>query len=172
MFVALDVCTAGIADPEERGLPCIQRDGLKGSAVRVIPGHDLRTHTDWVLGQAHAFGNVVFEHETEAASVFQAVDLGPKVRPERRVLDLVEEDVQLAANHAVRLLQGETGFGSLGPHGRQLGPAVSMGSADSHGDSHGDVIRCSGVAVVDRSPAIGARGVAPERSMYAQRTDF
>jgi len=44
--------------------------------------------------------------------------------------------------------------------------------ADSHGDSHGDDTRCYLVAVVDDRPAVGARGVAAERSMYAQRTDF
>jgi hypothetical protein len=49
---------------------------------------------------------VLLEHEPEAASLLEAVDLGPQVSAQGGVLDLVKEDVEFASDHAVSLSVG------------------------------------------------------------------
>ena len=100
MLAALDVGAIGVADLHERRDPVLDGDDLERRAVVVIPADDLGADADRVLRQAHALGNVLLEHEPEAAPLLEPVDLGPQVRPQRGVLDLVEEDVQFASDHA------------------------------------------------------------------------
>jgi hypothetical protein len=46
---------------------------------------------------------MLLEHQAEAPTFFEPVDLRAKVGLQSRVLDLVEEDVKFASDHAVRL---------------------------------------------------------------------
>jgi hypothetical protein len=55
-----------------------------------------------VLRQDDPLRDVPLEHEAEGAPLLEPVDLGPEVRAQGLVLDLVEEDVELASDHGVR----------------------------------------------------------------------
>ena len=76
----------------------------------VVTADHLRANADWVLRQADTLGDVLLEHEPEAASLLEPVDLGPQVLAQLSVLDFVEEDVQFASDHAVRLSVGRWWF--------------------------------------------------------------
>ena len=53
-----------------------------------------------MLGQSHALGDVLLEYQPVAATLSEAFDLLPQVRPQGSVLDPLQEDVQLASDHA------------------------------------------------------------------------
>lgn len=106
MLAALDVGPVGVSNLHERGDPIVDQDDLEGWAVVVIPADHLGTHADRVLRKAHALGNVLLEHEPEAASLLEPVDLGSQVGAQGGVLDLVQEDVEFASDHAVSLSAG------------------------------------------------------------------
>ena len=108
MLAALDVGPVGVSNLHERGDAIVDQDDLERWAVVVIPADHLGAHADRVLRQAHTLGDVLLEHETEAASLLEPVYLGPEVRPQGGVLDLVKEDVQFASDHVVRLPNGRT----------------------------------------------------------------
>jgi hypothetical protein len=103
MLAALDVCPVGVSNLHERGDPIVDQDDLERWTIVVIPAHHLGARADRVLRQAHALGNVLLEHEPEAAPLLESVDLRPQVGTQCNVLDLVEEDVKLASDHAVRI---------------------------------------------------------------------
>ncbi len=52
------------------------------------------------MGQPDALGDVLLEDQAEAAALLQPVDLPPEVGLKRRILDPVEEDVELATDHS------------------------------------------------------------------------
>jgi hypothetical protein len=103
MLAALNIRTIRISNLHERGDPIVDQDDLERRAVFVIPAHDLGTDSDLMLRQAHALRDVLLEHEPEAASLLESIDLGSQVGTQGWVLDLVKEDVQFASDHAVRL---------------------------------------------------------------------
>lgn len=109
MLAALDVGPIGISKLFERGDPVVDQDDLERRAVVVIPPHSLGAHANRVLRQAHALGNVLLEHEPEAASLLEPIDLGSRVGTQGRVLYIVNEDVELAADHALSLSAGRHG---------------------------------------------------------------
>ena len=51
-------------------------------------------------------GDVLLEHEPEAAFLLETVDLGLQISTQGGVLYLVKENVELAADHAVSLSAG------------------------------------------------------------------
>jgi hypothetical protein len=108
MLAVLDVGPVGVSNLHERGDFIVDQDDLERWAVVVIPAYYLGTYADRVLRQAHALGDVLLEHEPEAASLFESVDLGPQVSAQGGVLDLVKEDVEFASDHAVSLSVGRT----------------------------------------------------------------
>jgi hypothetical protein len=71
--------------------------------------------------------DVPLEDETEAAALVESVDLGPQIRAQGLVLDLVEEDVKLAADHVGRVV----GSGAL----CASRPLLSCEAATSRGSS-------------------------------------
>ncbi|MDA8201343.1 MAG: hypothetical protein M0Z49_00995 [Chloroflexi bacterium] len=118
MLAALNVGPVGVAHPHERGDPIVDQDDLERWAVVVIPADHPGTHADRVLRQAHALGDVLLEHQPEAAPLLEPVDLGPQVSTQGGFLDLVKEDVEFASDHAVSLSVGRTW--SLGTAARRF----------------------------------------------------
>ena len=55
-----------------------------------------------MLREADPLGDVLLEHEPEATPLLQPIDLDPKVGAQRRVLDLVEKDVEFASDHRAK----------------------------------------------------------------------
>ena len=86
----------------------VDRDDFERRAIRVIPTDHLGTHADRMLRQANTLGDVLLEHEPETAPLLEPVDLRLQVRSQGGVLDLVEENVELASDHANRLPAGST----------------------------------------------------------------
>src|SRR5439155_14924176 len=103
---ALDVRSVDIANLHERRDTIVDRDNLEGEAVVVIATDNLRADADRVLRQAHALRDVLLEHESEAPSLLESVDLRLEVSTQGWVLNLVQENVQLASDHSLRLSAG------------------------------------------------------------------
>ncbi len=73
----------------------------------VVPADHLGADADRMLRQPDALGDVLLEDQPEAAPLLEPVDLRPQLRAQRRVLDLVEEDVQLASDHLSQGIAGD-----------------------------------------------------------------
>lgn len=59
---------------------------------------------DGVLRQADSLWDVLLEDEPEAPLLLEPVDLRAEIGPQGGVLDLLEQDVELASNHQKELV--------------------------------------------------------------------
>ena len=76
MLAALDVGTRRRRGPASSvATPSSISDDLERRAVVVIPADNLGADADRVLRQAHALGDVLLEHEPEAAPLLEPIDL-------------------------------------------------------------------------------------------------
>ena len=73
-------------------------DDLSRLVPGVIPQDHPSAASDRVLRELDSLGEVLLEHQTEPALGTEQLDLALQVGPERRVIDLVEQNVEFASH--------------------------------------------------------------------------
>jgi hypothetical protein len=81
MLAAMDISALGVLDLGEGRDPSVYPEDFERRTVHLIAIHNVGADTDRMLRQANSFWDVPFEHEAEAAPLFQPVDLRSKVGP-------------------------------------------------------------------------------------------